>query len=72
MDPGPERADDIRRLEARVRTVADLFDPADSRFATKLGNAVPDLFTFVRYPGAGPTNNAAEMAPSGPSSWPAR
>ena len=42
--------------------MADLFDPVDSMFATNLRNVVPDLFTFVRYPGVEPTNNAAERA----------
>ena len=62
MDPGPEWEDDIRWLEALVRTIADLFDPVDSRFATKPRNAVPDRFTFVRYLGVEPTNNTAERA----------
>ena len=32
----------------------------DDRFAILLGNAVPDLFTFIRYPGMDPTNNESE------------
>ena len=49
-------------MESRVRAVEDLFDPVDSRFATKLKDALPDLFTFVRYPGVEPADNAAERA----------
>ena len=32
----------------------------DDRFAVLLGNAAPDLFTFIRYPGMEPTNNEFE------------
>ena len=62
LDPGQDRRGDIRRLESRALAIADMFEPVDSRFATKLRNAVPDLFTFVRCPGVEPTNNAAERA----------
>ena len=32
----------------------------DNGFSILLGNAAPDLFTFIRYPGMDPTNNESE------------
>ena len=32
----------------------------DDAFSTRLGNAVQDLFTFIRYPGMEPANNESE------------
>ena len=32
----------------------------DGRFSILMGNAVPDMFMFIRYPGMDPTNNESE------------
>ena len=47
-------------LVCRARSVAKAYVGLDDRFAILLGNAVPDLFTFIRYPGMEPTNNESE------------
>ena len=47
-------------LVCRVRSVAKAYVGLDDRFAILLGNAVPDLFTFIRYTGMDPTNNESE------------
>ena len=47
-------------LVCRARSVAKAYVGLDDKFSTLLGNAVPDLFTFIRYPGMDPTNNESE------------
>ena len=47
-------------LVCRARSVAKAYVGLDDRFSILLGNAVPDLFTFIRYPGMDPTNNESE------------
>ena len=47
-------------LVCRARSVAKAYVGLDDRFSILLGNAVPDLFTFIRYPGMEPTNNEFE------------
>ena len=47
-------------LVCRARSVAKAYVGLDDRFAILLGNAVPDLFTFIRYTGMDPTNNESE------------
>ena len=40
--------------------MAKAYAGLDDAFSTLLENAVPDLFTFIRYPGMEPTNNESE------------
>ena len=47
-------------LVCRARSVAKAYVGLDYRFSILLGNAVPDMFTFIRYPGMEPTNNESE------------
>ena len=47
-------------LVCRTRSVAKAYVELDDAFSTRLWNAVPDLFTFIRYPGMEPTNNESE------------
>ena len=47
-------------LVCRARSMAKAYGGLDDRFAVLLGNAAPDLFTFIRYPGMEPTNNEFE------------
>ena len=47
-------------LVCLARSVAKAYVGLDDGFSIMLGNAVPDLFTFIRYPGMEPTNNESE------------
>ena len=46
------------RMERDVASIVAAY--GDDGFATHLGNAMPHLFTFLRYPGLPSTNNATE------------
>ena len=58
----PPDISDARQMElvCRARSVAKAYVGLDDGFSILLGNAVPDLFTFIRYPGMEPTNNESE------------
>ena len=58
----PPDISDVHHMElvCRARSVAKAYVGLDDAFSTRLGNAVPDLFTFIRYPGMEPTNNESE------------
>ena len=47
-------------LVRRVRSVAKAYVGLNDRFSILLGNAAPDLFTFIRYPGMEPANTESE------------
>ena len=47
-------------LVCRAWSVAKAYVGLDDRFSILLWNAVPDLFTFIRYPCMDPTNNESE------------
>ena len=47
-------------LVRRARSVAKVYVGLDDRFSILLGNAVPNLFTFIRYLDMDPTNNESE------------
>lgn len=62
--PGqPELERTIAPLECKVMAIADRYKSEGHAFATKLCNAAPNLFTFVRYHRMDPTNNESERAP---------
>ena len=58
----PPDISDVHHMElvCRARSVAKAYVGLDDGFSILLGNAVPDLFTFIRYPGMEPTNNESE------------
>ena len=58
----PPDASEARHWElvCRARSIAGAYVGLDDGFAVQLKNAVPDLFTFIRYPGMEPTNNESE------------
>ena len=55
---GGADTDTCMDLKMQVLAVASLYGKC--HFAGTLRNAAPNLFTFLRYPGMPPTNNAAE------------
>ena len=58
----PPDISDAHQMElvCRARSVAKAYVGLDDGFSILLGNAAPDLFTFIRYPGMEPTNNESE------------
>lgn len=50
---------DIGILQARCYAIADAYG---NKYGEKLRRAVPNLFTFLKYPGMEPTNNDSERA----------
>ena len=57
-DSGGADAEACIGLKNRVLAIADAY--GNHPFAGTLRNAAPNLFTFLRYPGMPPTNNATE------------
>ena len=60
MDQADQKQCDI--LTQEVLVIAKSWSEKNVKFGVKLANAAPNLFTFLRYPGMAPTNNAAEHA----------
>ena len=56
----PDAALQHGEFTIRACAIAQQYKEEGCRFAVKLNNAIPYLFTFLLYPGMEPTNNLAE------------